>query len=157
MKTTRLTAAVAGALVGAALLAAFSPAAVRAQTPAPAAPGPAAAPVPPFPSAQWIDIREYTYEQRASFFAGFKGVQAKVDVQIAELSAQRAAMKSDADTRDWDLAMQEMNNSRLALRIAGEDLLQATPQQWNPLKEKVGLAWQRTQDAYAKVNQSTTG
>lgn len=133
--------------------------------PAPAEPAPAptyppAAPpvpvAPEFPSAQWIDIREYSYDQRAIFFSGFKAVEARVDAQIAELNAKRAAMNPATDTRDWDLAMQEMITARTELKSTGDDLRKAKPQAWNDQKEKVGVAWVHTQDAFAKVKLSTT-
>ncbi|MBC7366439.1 MAG: hypothetical protein H7343_06425 [Undibacterium sp.] len=126
--------------------------------PAPTSP-PSVPPVPAAPefsSAQWIDIREYSYEQRATFFSGFKAVEARVDEQIVGLNAKRAAMDAATDTRDWDLAMQEMISARAQLKSTGEELRKAKPQVWNDQKEKVGLAWVHTQDASAKVKLSTT-
>jgi hypothetical protein len=128
--------------------------------PTPAAPStqPAATPVsaaPEFPTAQWIDIREYSYEQRATFFAGFKAVQAKVDAQITELNTKRAALDPATDTRDWDQAMKEMVIARAELKTAGEELRKAKPQAWNQQKDKVAQAWTRTQDAFSKVKLST--
>ncbi len=112
-------------------------------------------PAPEFPTAQWADIREYSFEQRATFFAGLKAVEAKVDAQIEELNAKRAAMDPATDTRDWDQAMQEMVNARSILKAAGEDIRKAKPQTWNDQKDKVGQAWTRTQDAFTKVKLST--
>jgi hypothetical protein len=107
-------------------------------------------------SAQWADIKEITYDQRAQFFAGLKRLEARVDDQISELTAKRAAMTSTANTKDWDFAMKEMVNARSYLTSTGEELSKATPETWDQQKDKVGLAWVRTQDAYAKVKSSTT-
>ena len=123
-------------------------------------PGPATAiPVaasPDIASAQWTDIKDYTYDQRAQFFAGLKRLETRVDGQISELTAKRAAMTSTANTKDWDFAMKEMVNARAYLKSTGEDLSKAAPETWDQQKDKVGQAWVRTQDAYAKVKSSTT-
>lgn len=126
-----------------------------APTPPPAAPAPAVPAAPEFPTAQWADIREYSFDQRATFFSGLKAVEAKVDAQIAELEAKRAAMDPATDTRDWDQAMKEMVMARADLKAASEEIRKAKPQVWNEQKDKVGQAWTRTQDASTKVKLST--
>ncbi len=108
------------------------------------------------PPAKWDDIKGFTYDTREQFFAGFKQLETKVDAQISELAARRAAMKSTDDTKDWDFAMKEMVNARAYLKSTGEDLSKATPQTWDQQKDKVGQAWVRTQEAYSKVKSSTT-
>lgn len=108
-------------------------------------------------SAVWSDIKDGTYDTRAQFFAGLKLLEAKVASQVSELTATRAAMKSTTDTKDWDFAMKEMVNAQAYLKSSGEELSKATPDTWSQLKDKVGQAWVRTQDAYAKVKASTTG
>ena len=106
--------------------------------------------------ADWNDIKDDTYEQRAHFLAGLKQLEAKVDAQIAELAAKRATMKGTTSTKDWDFAMKEMENSRTYLVSTGEELSTATADTWDQKKEKVGQAWVKTQDAYDKVKASTT-
>jgi hypothetical protein len=108
-------------------------------------------------SAQWIDIKDYTYDMRVQFFAGLKRLEARVDDQIRELTAKRAAMKSTTDTKGWDFAMKEMGDARSYLKSMGEELSKATPETWDQEKDKVGQAWVRTQEAYDKVKSSTTG
>jgi hypothetical protein len=108
-------------------------------------------------SARWIDIKDCTYDMRAQFFAGLNRLEARVDDQISELTAKRAAMKSTTDTKDWDFAMKEMGDARTALKSMGEELSNATPETWNQEKDKVDQAWVRTQEAYDKVKSSTTG
>jgi hypothetical protein len=107
-------------------------------------------------SATWADIKDLTYETRAHFFAGLKQLEARVDEQVSELTAKRAAMKGTTDTKDWDFAMKEMSAARSYLKSTGEELGNATRETWDQQKDKVGLAWVRTQDAYAKVKSSTT-
>jgi hypothetical protein len=107
-------------------------------------------------SAQWTDIKDYTYDMRAQFFAGFKRLEAMVDGQISELTAKRATMKGTTDTKDWDFAMKEMEEARSYLKSMGEELSKATPETWAQEQDKVGQAWVRTQDAYGKVKSSTT-
>ena len=142
--------------------AAPEPASVKRETtPAtPVAPQPATAGdvavSPGVSSAQWLDIKDNTYDTRATLFAGFERLVARVDEQIVELTAKRAAMPSTAYTKDWDFAMKEMENARSYLKGMGEELNKATAQTWDQQKEKVGQAWTRTQEAYAKVKASTT-
>jgi len=107
-------------------------------------------------SMKWIDIKDCTYDTRTSFFAGFKQLETRVDGQINELTAKRAAMKSDANTKDWDFAMKEMLDARSYLKSVGEELSKASAETWNQQKDTVGQAWVRTQNAYDKVKSSTT-
>ncbi len=116
----------------------------------------AAQPSPDIAPVQWTDIKDSTFDMRVQFFAGLKKLELRVDDQISELTARRAAMKSSADTKDWDFAMKEMVNARSYLKSTGEDLNKATPETWAQQKDKVGLAWVRTQEAYGKVKASTT-
>ncbi|MFA5262729.1 MAG: hypothetical protein WC378_02820 [Opitutaceae bacterium] len=106
--------------------------------------------------AKWADIKDCTDEMRIPFFAGLKRLEARVDEQIGELVAKRSTMKGSTDTKDWDFAMKEMEDSRSYLRSMGEALSKATHETWDQEKDKVGQAWVRTQEAYAKVKSSTT-
>lgn len=106
--------------------------------------------------AQWSDIKDDTYDQRAHFFAGLKKLEAKVDLQIAELNAKRATLKGTTSTEDWDFAMKAMETARTYLASTGRELTEADPDLWSQKKEKVGQAWTKTQDAYSKVKASTT-
>jgi hypothetical protein len=138
---------------------------VAATTATTAAPGPATTvPVaanssPAAIATEWLDIKDCTYDMRAQFFAGLNRLEAKVDAQISELTAKRAAMamKSTTDTRDWDFAMKEMENARSALKSMGDVLNRASRETWDQEKDRVGQAWVRTQEAYDKVKSSTTG
>lgn len=107
-------------------------------------------------SARWSDIGDCTYEMRAQFFAGLSRLEARVDAQIGELTAKRAAMKSTTDTKAWDFAMKEMEDARTNLKSSREEMSKATAEIWAQEKDKVGLAWVRTQTAFANVKSSTT-
>ena len=107
-------------------------------------------------SPQWNDFKDYTYDTRASLFSGLKQLEAKVDQQMSKLTAKRAAMNSTVNTKDWDFAMKEMVEARSYLKFTMEELKKSTPETWDQLKEKVGQAWVRSQDAYDKVKSSTT-
>jgi hypothetical protein len=107
-------------------------------------------------SARWTEIKDLPYDARVTFFAGFKRLEARLDEQISELTARRAAMKSIANTKDWDFAMKEAGNARSYLKGSGEVLGKATADTWAQEKEKVGLAWVRAQAAVSKVRGSTT-
>lgn len=126
---------------------------VASLAPVPAAPVATPAPAP----GQWVDLKDHTYDQRVSFLAGLKGLEARVDEQIRELVAKRAVMAaSNISTKDWDFAMQEMGSARTNLKSTSDEMARASREAWDQQKDKVGLAWVRTQDAYAKVKASTT-
>jgi hypothetical protein len=124
--------------------------AVSAQSPS--TPGAAAAAA----SAKWNEIKDSTYDARDAFFIGLNQLEAAVDVQIRALAARRAAMKSTADTKEWDFAMKEMNDARSYLRSVSDESRKASVEAWNQQKETVGRAWVRTQEAYDAVIKSTT-
>jgi hypothetical protein len=105
---------------------------------------------------QWTDINVCTYDERARFFAGLDKLEARLDREIARLTAKRSGMKSTANTQEWDFAMKEMEDARSNLKSMGEELRKASPEIWGQEKDKVGQAWSRTQDAYDKVKSSTT-
>ena len=106
----------------------------------------------------WTDIKNDTYDLREHFFSGVKLLQARVDAQISELNAKRAAMDRDkgTDIKAWDFAMKEMGNAHSYLLSMGEEATKAPRDSWDQQREKVGQAWLRTQDAYDKVKASTT-
>lgn len=105
---------------------------------------------------QWADLQEIPYEMRTRFFAGVAGLETRVEVQVRELVAQRAAMTGLTDTREWDFAMKEMESARSYLTSVGAAAGTAGRDIWDQEKAKVGRAWVSTQDAYGKVKSSTT-
>lgn len=109
------------------------------------------------PADPWTGIKDCIYDERESLFAVLPELEARVDAQISELTAKRATMDANnTSTEAWDFAMQEVGNARTNLKSTSTDLTKATRETWDQLKDKVGLAWVRTQDAYAKVKASTT-
>ena len=136
--------------------------ATAAAAPPPAQAAPAASVTTPTPDSvtavepKWSDIKDDTFAMRDPFFAGLKLLEARVDGQIDQLTAKRATMKDTTGTREWDFAMKEMVNARSALKSMGEDLAKAGPETWDEQKDRVGVAWVRTQDAFGKVKASTT-
>lgn len=108
-------------------------------------------------NADWAELKDYTYDRRDLFLAGLQGLEVRVKSQIAELEARRATMDaSNTSTKDWDFAMQEMSSANTNLKSANNEMARASRDTWDQQKDKVGLAWVRTQDAYAKVKASTT-
>jgi hypothetical protein len=105
---------------------------------------------------RWSEIKNLSHDERASFLLGFHRLQVRLDEQISELKSRRDAMKSDANTKDWDFAMKELINARSYLSGTGELAAKATPDSWAQDKERVGQAWVRSQNACAKVKASTT-
>lgn len=113
--------------------------------------------IPEVATASWSDLKGYTYDQRDLFLSSLKGLEARVDAQISELAAKRAALDaSNTSTKDWDLTMKEMGEARTSLKSTSDDMAKASRENWDQQKEKVGVSWTRTQDAYSKVKASTT-
>jgi hypothetical protein len=78
-----------------------------------------------------------------------------LDGQIAQLKAKRASMTTD--TKDWDMAMKEVLDSRSLLTGRIRDLSKAdTPEAWADAKEKAGQAWKRSQEAVDRMGQTVT-
>ncbi len=103
----------------------------------------------------WSDIKGDTYGQRDHFAAGANRLTAKLDDQVRELRAKRAAMTTD--TKEWDFAMKEVEECRMLLKGRIEDLAKAmTPEVWTDAKDKIGEAWKRSQLAVDKMNSTRT-
>jgi len=111
--------------------------------------------VQPTTDSVWSAIENDTYEQRAHFARGVDRLSAKLDNQIRELRERRAAMTTD--TKDWDFAMKDVDESRVLLTGRMRDLAKATtPEAWGDAKAKVGEAWRRSQLAVDKMNSTRT-
>jgi hypothetical protein len=103
----------------------------------------------------WSDIKDDTYEQRPHFARGADKMLAKLDDQIQQLRAKRAAMTTD--TKDWDFAMKEVDDSRVLVAGTINDVNAATtPETWTDAKDKLGAAWKRSQLAVDKMNSTRT-
>jgi len=103
----------------------------------------------------WSQIKGDTYDKRAHFSAGATVMVAKLDEQIKELKAKRAGMTTD--TKDWDFAMKEVDDSRELLASRASDAANATtPEIWTDAKDNVGEAWQRSQIAVDRMNSTRT-
>lgn len=103
---------------------------------------------------QWNEIKDYSYDMRATFFAGLRQLESKVDGQINDLKTRRAAMTSATDNKAWDFAMKEMADARSFLKSVGQEIGKANIETWSQQKEAVGRAWERSQTAYDKVKSS---
>ena len=103
----------------------------------------------------WTDIKGDTYIERAHFAKGVDKMSARLDEQLGELRAKRAGMTTD--TKDWDFALKEVEESRALLTDRMSNLPKATtPETWEDAKEKIGEAWHRSQLAVDKMNATRT-
>jgi hypothetical protein len=103
----------------------------------------------------WTDIENDHYEQRDHFMAGINRLSARFDEQVRTLKAKRATMTTD--TKDWDLAFKEVEDSRSYLTSMISDLTKmTTPETWSDQKDKVGEAWKRSQLAVDAMNKTVT-
>jgi hypothetical protein len=105
--------------------------------------------------AKWSDIKNDTYDQRAHFAAGVVRLTARLNDEISQLNAKRAAMTTD--TKDWDFAMKDVMDSRdLFVSRATEISKTTTPEEWSEAKDKVGDAWHRARQALDKMHTTVT-
>jgi hypothetical protein len=106
--------------------------------------------------ASWEAIKDFTFDQRSQFLAGTALLQSQLAGQVAELNAHRATMAASSDTKDWDFAMKEMNDSQSYLKSMIDEASHATAETWSQEKDKVDQAWQRAQAAFDKVKVTST-
>jgi hypothetical protein len=103
----------------------------------------------------WAAIENDTYDQRSHFAAGAQRLSSRLDDQIRELRARRAAMTTD--TKDWDIAMKAVDEARALLTGRISELSkQTTPDAWADARDKVGQAWKQSQLAVDKMNSTVT-
>jgi hypothetical protein len=103
----------------------------------------------------WTDIESDHYEQRDHFMAGITRLSGRLDDQIRILKAKRAGMTTD--TKEWDLAFKEVEDSRSYLTSMIDDLgKMTTPETWSDQKAKVGDGWKRSQLAVDAMNKTVT-
>jgi len=103
----------------------------------------------------WELIKDWGYAQRADFIASLSRLAERVDEQTRALSSKRDHL-TEASAKDWDFAMKELEAARSDLQSKVTDLSKARAETWNDARDKVGIAWQRVQDAFDKVKSSTT-
>jgi hypothetical protein len=110
---------------------------------------------PVFMATNWSDINDCTYDMRAQFFTGLKGLEAKVNSQVGELVAKNTTRqmtdRTTADNTDVDLAMKELRAAQSYLKAMDDEARQATPETWYAEKDKVASAWDRAQQAYKEA------
>lgn len=103
----------------------------------------------------WVDIKNDTYEQRTHFVAGVDRLSARLDSEIALLKAKRASMTTD--TKDWDFAMKEVEDSRSVLTSRTTEMVKVnTPEAWTAARDGIGEVWTRSQLAVDKMNSTVT-
>ncbi len=107
-------------------------------------------------TAIWNDLKTLPFERRAELSAGVTRLENEVSNQAAALKAKRATMAGTTDTQAWDFAMKGMVDAQIYLKSTAAELDKSTAETWEQTKEKVGQAWTRAQEAYGKVNASTT-
>lgn len=132
------------------------PAAVTPAKPAPAVPATPAPPATTTPSplveTKWSDIKDLGYDDRADVMAGLTRLQDKLDKQVANLKARRAALTTTDDPDKWNAAMEVLGTARTRLMSAIIDLGKATPQNWEQRHDRVADALVNVEDAYKKAS-----
>jgi hypothetical protein len=103
----------------------------------------------------WSPFKDDTYDQRDAFSKGVAAMSARLNDQIGQLKAKRAAMTADTD--EWDFSMKEVDASRALLTGTIAMLAKATtPETWQDAKTKIGEAWHRSQLAVNAMNATRT-
>jgi hypothetical protein len=106
-------------------------------------------------SDSWDTIKNYTYEKRDEFVAGFDRMTLKMDddqraanAKITGLSAA-AAQERDGANKAYDAARADLKANLAALSASSADT-------WAAAKDKVAQSWQSVKDAYARMKASAT-
>jgi hypothetical protein len=101
----------------------------------------------------WDRIKDFTYERRADFSAGFDRMSKDMDDKTAAFRT-RVAGVPDAASRDRDSAMKEYDEARADLKSKRNDLDKATADTWSDAKAKTAASWKNTKAAYDKVTKA---
>ena len=107
-------------------------------------------------SLPWTEIKNCSYDQREFFYAGLQKMEARVNDELAEMTASRAAMPQIKNAKTRDFAMQELARARTYFKSTEDASRKTSPEGWAQQKEKVGEAWRWTQEAYNKAKSSPT-
>jgi hypothetical protein len=106
-------------------------------------------------SDSWDTIKDYSFEKRDQFVAGFDRMTMTMDddqraanAKISGLSAS-AAQEHDNATKAYDASRADLKSNLAALNASSADT-------WAAAKDKVAQSWQGVKDAYARVKASVT-
>lgn len=93
-------------------------------------------------------LQGYSYEQRSDFTTAVQAAAGKLDSQIAPLTKrQKGGIAGGADA----MTLEKLQGSRTELGHLIGQLEDATPENWNSLRDAVLASLAQTQDAYEKA------
>lgn len=98
----------------------------------------------------WDQIKDATYDERATFQASLDNLTTTVDQKINELQA-RSASATDATKDKVDAGLEKLQEARAELQEEINELGDATAATWNDAKAEVASAWQRVREAYTQL------
>jgi hypothetical protein len=101
----------------------------------------------------WSQIKEYAFEKRADFSAGFDRMSKDMDDKAAAFRVKVAGV-SDSVASDRASALKEYDDARADLTAKRTELDNATADTWASAKEKVGDSWKSTKAAFDKVTKA---
>lgn len=130
--------------LGFALLAGATARAQNNNPPQPVQPAIPAAPATPETDA----LRSYSYDQRSDFMTAVQAAAARLDTLIVPLTKrQKGGIAGGADA----MTLEKLQTSRTELGHLVGQLQDATPENWNSLRDTVLASLAQTQDALAKA------
>lgn len=98
----------------------------------------------------WEQIRDYTFEQRAEFTEGLRLIETQMGKSIEALKAKRPTFTGDPNA--WDSEMKRLDDARIFLQSNSAELAKATTANWVDRRDRVGMAWDRLQAAFARAS-----
>lgn len=104
-------------------------------------------------TSQWRAIKDDTFDMRAQYLAGLQGIEAKMDDQIAALTASNTATNGSASSNSTT-AMKKLTDAQTNLKSLNDEVNNATVDNWSQEKDKVAQALRQTRDAYRNVQSS---
>gem|GEM_PF-6015630 len=102
----------------------------------------------------WEQIRGYTFAQRSEFTGGLRLIETQMEKSIEALKAKRPSFTGDPNA--WDSEMKRLDDARIFLQSNSTELAKATSANWDERRDRVGLAWDRLQAAFARASSLVT-
>lgn len=98
----------------------------------------------------WEQIRGYTFVQRDAFLSGLKRIEDQMAKSVDALKVKRSAYIGDPAA--WDGEMKRLDDARTFLNSTSAELAKATAVNWDERRDRVEMAWERLQAAFARAS-----
>ena len=98
----------------------------------------------------WEQIHGYTFAQRDAFMTGLRRIEDQMAKSIDALKVRRSTYLGDPAA--WDGEMKRLDDARTFLNSTSAELSKATAVNWDERRDRVEMAWERLQGAFARAS-----